>query len=134
MERRLQPTLSPRLQYAVRLLQMSSINFVSELKEVANRNPFLEVGTQEDRTVDAAPAANEPSIESPPPSVEPAIVDPSPADPAAPNQGARQNAALHDRSRSAKRRRSRRQLQSGHSSRLLDSQHPGQLLMTRCGG
>ncbi|HSW26392.1 MAG TPA: RNA polymerase factor sigma-54 [Burkholderiaceae bacterium] len=77
LERRLQPTLSPRLQYAVRLLQMSSIDFVSELKEVANRNPFLEMGTQEDRAGDAAPATDEPSIETPAPSVEAATFDPS---------------------------------------------------------
>ena len=76
LERRLAPTMSPRLQYAVRLLQMSSIDFVSELKEVANRNPFLELGAQEDRVGDAAPAANEPSIETPPPSAEPATFDP----------------------------------------------------------
>lgn len=54
LERRQQPTLSPRLQYAVRLLQMSSIDFVSELHDMAGHNPFLELGTQEERA-DVAP-------------------------------------------------------------------------------
>jgi RNA polymerase sigma-54 factor len=42
LDHRQQQTLSPRLQHAVRLLQMSSLDFVQELHEVVNRNPFLE--------------------------------------------------------------------------------------------
>jgi RNA polymerase sigma-54 factor len=42
LDQRQQQTLSPRLQHAVRLLQMSSLDFVHELHEVVNRNPFLE--------------------------------------------------------------------------------------------
>jgi RNA polymerase sigma-54 factor len=42
LDHRQQQTLSPRLQHAVRLLQMSSLDFVHELHEVVNRNPFLE--------------------------------------------------------------------------------------------
>ena len=42
LDQRQQQTLSPRLQHAVRLLQMSSLDFVQELHEVINRNPFLE--------------------------------------------------------------------------------------------
>ncbi len=35
-------TLSPRLQHAVRLLQMSTLDFRRELQEVLSKNPFLE--------------------------------------------------------------------------------------------
>lgn len=42
LEHRQQQTLSPRLQHAVRLLQMSSTDFVQELHELMTRNPFLE--------------------------------------------------------------------------------------------
>ena len=35
-------TLSPRLQHAVRLLQMSSLDFAAMLRETLGRNPFLE--------------------------------------------------------------------------------------------
>jgi RNA polymerase sigma-54 factor len=42
-------TLTPRLQYAVRLLQLSSLDYEQELHDVMGRNPFLE-------TDDAAPA------------------------------------------------------------------------------
>ncbi|MDG0854235.1 RNA polymerase factor sigma-54 [Roseateles puraquae] len=36
-------TLSPRLQHAVRLLQMSSLDFAAMLRDTLGRNPFLEV-------------------------------------------------------------------------------------------
>ncbi len=36
-------TLSPRLQHAVRLLQMSSMDFAAMLRETMDRNPFLDV-------------------------------------------------------------------------------------------
>ncbi|MEO6278188.1 RNA polymerase factor sigma-54 [Roseateles sp.] len=36
-------TLSPRLQHAVRLLQMSSLDFAATLRDTLGRNPFLEV-------------------------------------------------------------------------------------------
>ena len=36
-------TLSPRLQHAVRLLQMSSLDFAALLRDTLGRNPFLEV-------------------------------------------------------------------------------------------
>src|SRR5437868_2978023 len=35
-------TLSPRLQHAVRLLQMSSLDFAAMLRETLGKNPFLE--------------------------------------------------------------------------------------------
>lgn len=42
-EHRQAQTLSPRLQHAVRLLQMSSLDFAALLRETLGRNPFLEV-------------------------------------------------------------------------------------------
>jgi RNA polymerase sigma-54 factor len=42
LDHRQQQTLSPRLQHAVRLLQMSSLDFVRELHDVVGKNPFLE--------------------------------------------------------------------------------------------
>ncbi|HEY1229508.1 MAG TPA: RNA polymerase sigma-54 factor, partial [Ramlibacter sp.] len=38
----LQPTLSPRLQRAVRLLQMSSLDFSQVVRDALDNNPFLE--------------------------------------------------------------------------------------------
>ncbi|MFG6455536.1 RNA polymerase factor sigma-54 [Roseateles sp. BYS96W] len=52
-------TLSPRLQHAVRLLQMSSLDFAAMLRETLGRNPFLEVEEGEDGEggdADATPA------------------------------------------------------------------------------
>jgi RNA polymerase sigma-54 factor len=42
IEQRQSRTLSPRMQRAVRLLQMSSIDFAQEVSETLGRNPFLE--------------------------------------------------------------------------------------------
>lgn len=44
-------TLTPRLQYAVRLLQLSSLDYEQELQEVSGRNPFLDVEDMDDRLV-----------------------------------------------------------------------------------
>lgn len=41
-EHRQTQTLSPRLQHAVRLLQMSSLDFAAMLRETLGKNPFLE--------------------------------------------------------------------------------------------
>jgi len=41
-EQRQNQTLSPRLQHAVRLLQMSSLDFGTVVRDVLGRNPFLE--------------------------------------------------------------------------------------------
>ena len=41
-ETRQSQTLTPRLQHAVRLLQLSSLDYVRELHETALRNPFLD--------------------------------------------------------------------------------------------
>ena len=42
-EQRQNQTLSPRLQHAVRLLQMSSLDFGITVRDVLGRNPFLEM-------------------------------------------------------------------------------------------
>jgi RNA polymerase sigma-54 factor len=43
----LQPTLSPRLQRAVRLLQMSSLDFSQAVRDALDQNPFLEADESE---------------------------------------------------------------------------------------
>ena len=48
---RQQHTVTPRLQHAVRLLQLSSLDFAQEVQDAMGRNPFLEV---EDTPHDAA--------------------------------------------------------------------------------
>ena len=48
---RQQHTVTPRLQHAVRLLQLSSLDFAQEVQDAMGRNPFLEV---EDLPQDAA--------------------------------------------------------------------------------
>lgn len=52
-EHRQAQTLSPRLQHAVRLLQMSSLDFSAMVHNLMGQNPFLE---QEEAASDAAPA------------------------------------------------------------------------------
>lgn len=53
-EQRQNQTLSPRLQHAVRLLQMSSLDFGTVVRDVLGRNPFLETeeGFDDDLDVD----------------------------------------------------------------------------------
>jgi RNA polymerase sigma-54 factor len=58
LDHRQQQTLSPRLQHAVRLLQMSSLDFVRELHDVVGRNPFLEQEEGEPEEGETAAAAN----------------------------------------------------------------------------
>ena len=41
-ENRQSQTLSPRLQHAVRLLQMSSLDFSATVRDLMGRNPFLD--------------------------------------------------------------------------------------------
>jgi len=53
-DHRQQQTLSPRLQHAVRLLQMSSLDFAHELHELVARNPFLEPSTNDGEELDVA--------------------------------------------------------------------------------
>src|SRR3982751_9999 len=47
-------TVTPRLQHAVRLLQLSSLDFAQEVHDAMGRNPFLAV---EDGAHDGAPPA-----------------------------------------------------------------------------
>lgn len=47
-------TLSPRFQHAVRLLQMSSVDFAATVQQVLGHNPFLEIDDREEG-VDTAP-------------------------------------------------------------------------------
>ncbi len=58
---RQQHTVTPRLQHAVRLLQLSSLDFAQEVHEAMGRNPFLEVeDTPHDAArVDVAPSAGD---------------------------------------------------------------------------
>ena len=53
-----QHTVTPRLQHAVRLLQLSSLDFAQEVHDAMGRNPFLEV---EDSPHDAARVDTTPS-------------------------------------------------------------------------
>ena len=53
LEHRQHQTLTPRLQQAVRLLQLSSLDFAQEVQQAVGSNPFLE----EDPEAHAAPAA-----------------------------------------------------------------------------
>ncbi|WP_427913310.1 RNA polymerase factor sigma-54 [Ramlibacter sp. MMS24-I3-19] len=65
----LQPTLSPRLQRAVRLLQMSSMDFSQVVRDALDNNPFLE-------TEDGDPAPEAMAMDD----VEPAVVAERPLD------------------------------------------------------
>lgn len=58
-DQRQSQTLSPRLQHAVRLLQMSSLDFAAMVRETLGRNPFLESddGDGDDGLAGAAAAA-----------------------------------------------------------------------------
>ena len=53
LEHRQHQTLTPRLQQAVRLLQLSSLDFAQEVQQAVGSNPFFE----EDPEAHAAPAA-----------------------------------------------------------------------------
>ena len=58
-EQRQNQTLSPRLQHAVRLLQMSSLDFGTVVRDVLGRNPFLETEEGFDDDVDVDHGADE---------------------------------------------------------------------------
>ena len=67
-EQRQHQTLTPRLQQAVRLLQLSSLDFALEVNQAMGNNPFLEPDEAEAETV----AATETSAEPTPPVGAPA--------------------------------------------------------------
>jgi len=52
VEHRQHQTLTPRLQHAVRLLQLSSLDFAQEVLDAMGKNPFLEL----DESASEAPA------------------------------------------------------------------------------
>ena len=58
---RQQHTVTPRLQHAVRLLQLSSLDFAQEVQDAMGRNPFLEVedSPHDAARIDADPASGE---------------------------------------------------------------------------
>lgn len=78
VEHRQHQTLTPRLQQAVRLLQLSSLDFAQEIRDAMGKNPFLETedvepGADESSTSGSGDvptavttAANEPVIDSAP--------------------------------------------------------------------
>ena len=75
-EHRQQQKLSPRLQQAVRLLQMSSLDFTQELQLSLGRNPFLEL--EDPQPADDEPESTLEAVEPPEPGEEteaPAFVD-----------------------------------------------------------
>ena len=49
-------SLSPRFQQAVRLLQMSSLDFAASVRDVLGKNPFLEVEEGDGEADQEAPA------------------------------------------------------------------------------
>src|SRR5215471_239752 len=51
-EQRQQQTLSPRLQHAVRLLQLSSLEFAQQVHDALGKNPFLEEDTEAEETAE----------------------------------------------------------------------------------
>ena len=70
-EQRQHQTLTPRLQQAVRLLQLSSLDFALEVNQAMGNNPFLEA----DEVEAEAPAATEGNVDSPAVDAEPAAAD-----------------------------------------------------------
>lgn len=58
-EQRQNQTLSPRLQHAVRLLQMSSLDFGTVVRDVLGRNPFLETEDGFEDEIDIAEGRDE---------------------------------------------------------------------------
>jgi RNA polymerase sigma-54 factor len=67
-------TLSPRLQHAVRLLQMSSLDFAAMLRDTLGRNPFLEVDDGDGVAANDAVAAPIPAdADDPPPTTTSAL-------------------------------------------------------------
>jgi RNA polymerase sigma-54 factor len=58
VDHRQQQGLSPRLQHAVRLLQLSSLDFAQEVRDALGRNPFLEA---EESIEDEGPADRPPA-------------------------------------------------------------------------
>src|ERR1700755_3499908 len=58
-EQRQQQTLSPRLQHAVRLLQLSSLEFAQQVHDALGKNPFLEEDAEADENAESTPVTDE---------------------------------------------------------------------------
>lgn len=65
-EHRQHQTLTPRLQHAVRLLQLSSLDFAQEVQEALGKNPFLEIDEPSAETPAQASEDNGSSASTPP--------------------------------------------------------------------
>jgi RNA polymerase sigma-54 factor len=63
-EQRQQSSLSPKLQHAVRLLQMSSVDFSQAVQQALGRNPFLEEVDNADAITADSDGQDEPSEEN----------------------------------------------------------------------
>lgn len=77
-ETRQQNSLTPRLQRAVRLLQLSSLDFAHEVQEVMVNNPFLETiegDTDDDSSLPALAAAAAANADLPAEAAEPTLTD-----------------------------------------------------------
>lgn len=76
-EHRQQQTLTPRLQQAVRLLQLSSLDFAQEVQQAMGTNPFLEVDETDN---EYATDGQSPTVaEAPPVAVDAQIASPTEA-------------------------------------------------------
>ncbi|RQP22833.1 RNA polymerase factor sigma-54 [Piscinibacter terrae] len=71
-EQRQHQTLTPRLQHAVRLLQLSSLDFAQEVMDAMGKNPFLEIEEPNAESAAASGADNQGMAETSP-LTEPAI-------------------------------------------------------------
>lgn len=61
-EHRQHQALTPRLQQAVRLLQLSSLDFAQEVRDALGRNPFLEADEAQDETPTRTLEMGEPTL------------------------------------------------------------------------
>jgi len=80
LEHRQHQALTPRLQHAVRLLQLSSLDFAQEVQAALGKNPFLEVDEPNGEaaaTPDGDGKSALPAAEAPPVDQSPAASDPN---------------------------------------------------------
>jgi len=63
-----QLTMTPQLQQAIRLLQLSSLELKAEIQEAFETNPMLE--TEDEQGLDAQPTKNDPAEETASDSIE----------------------------------------------------------------
>jgi RNA polymerase sigma-54 factor len=71
LDARQQQKLSPRLQQAVRLLQLSSLEYAQEVRATLEKNPFLEIEDEPSETPDAEAESPTPTKSSDDAGVEP---------------------------------------------------------------